>query len=483
MMGKARPTRVRSYAGATAAVAVATVLGRLLGEAIADSDVVMLYVGAVSLVAWAVGRWPGLFAATLSVLAYNFFFIEPLHSLAVSEQRNLITFAALFGIGLLIRTLTTSSRRNEAAAETRERHTQALYALSRELAAAGDERRVALALARGASQTLQCGARVRLGAEHGGVEVALGSTVGPPRTVRPIRGKLGPAGELHLWPGTGELPGPESELVDAFTMQTGLALERAQLSEAARAAAVRASAEETRSSLLSAVSHDLRTPLAAITGAATTLRDQAAALDAAAGRDLVETICDESERLERLVGNLLEVTRVEAAGLQLEREWVPAEELIGAALTRLERRLSGRRVDTQVGAELPLVRVDPVLCEQMLFNVLENAVKYSPPGSPITIRCQVREGSLLIEIADEGPGLAPGTEGRIFEKFYRGDAGRHAPGAGLGLAIVRAIATAHGGTVLAQNRPGRGAVFQIALPIGGVPPSVVPETATRTPEE
>jgi two-component system sensor histidine kinase KdpD len=247
--------------------------------------------------------------------------------------------------------------------------------------------------------------------------------------------------------------------------------ERLRLAKQAAAATMRASVEEMRSSLLSAVSHDLRTPLAAITGAATTLRDEGASVDGDQRAELLDTICEEAERLERLVRNLLDMTRLESAALEVRREWIPAEEIVGSALTRLEPKLIGRPIRTDLPPELPLLPVDAVLLEQVLVNLLENATKYTPAGSLIEIAARADGDAVTIEVADHGPGLPPGEESRIFEKFFRGKpAAAGVPGAGLGLAICRGVVDAHGGTLVAANRPGGGAVFRMTLPLVGKPP-------------
>lgn len=243
----------------------------------------------------------------------------------------------------------------------------------------------------------------------------------------------------------------------------------------ARAAVLRARTEEIRSSLLGAVSHDLRTPLAAITGAATTLRDRKATLDLPGQAELIDTICQEAERLERLVTNLLDMYRLDSGALQVKRDWVPLEEIVGSALTRVERVLAGREVRIQLPPELPLLPVDPVLLEQVLINLLENAAKYTPAASPVDLSARAGpDGGVVVEVADRGPGVPPGAEELVFEKFYRGQSGGP-KGAGLGLAICRGIVRAHGGTITAGPRDGGGAVFRIALPGGGRAPVVEPE--------
>jgi two-component system sensor histidine kinase KdpD len=228
---------------------------------------------------------------------------------------------------------------------------------------------------------------------------------------------------------------------------------------------VRVETERLRNSLLSSVSHDLRTPLATITGAVTTILEEGARLADGTRHELLESVREEADRLNRLVQNLLEMTRLESGALQLKQELHPPEEVIGAALSRLAKRLAQRRVTTRVPPDLPLVPMDDVLIEQVLVNLLDNAVKYTPAASPIDIIATATDRNLTIEIADRGPGLPAGEEEKVFEKFYRGEP-EGARGAGLGLAICRGIVRAHGGRIWAQNLPGHGVAFLFTLPIG-----------------
>lgn len=262
----------------------------------------------------------------------------------------------------------------------------------------------------------------------------------------------------------------QREFLEAFNRQAALAFERMNLADEARAAALRAKAEEMRSSLLSAVSHDLRTPLATITGSASTLRDGNGLLDTQTQEELLDSICDEAERLEKLVANLLDMTRLDSGAIELKREWVPLEELVGSALTRLEKKLGDRVVNIALPEQQSLVSVDPVLFEQLLNNLIENAIKYTPQDSPIEISAKLSPRQLDLEVADRGPGLAAGSEARIFEKFVRGSHSGIA-GVGLGLPICKGIVEAHGGRLWAENRTGGGALFHVMLPlISDAPP-------------
>jgi len=226
--------------------------------------------------------------------------------------------------------------------------------------------------------------------------------------------------------------------------------------------------EQTRSALLSSVSHDLRTPLAAITGAVSTVLERGDRLDAATRRELLESARDEAERLNRLVQNLLQMTRLEADTLQLRTEWHPIEEVVGAALGRLARQIDGRAVVTSIPEDLPLVAIDGLLIEQALINLLDNALKYSPPGSPVGIAVARANGTIAVEVSDRGPGLTSVDAARVFEKFYR-SATSGTPGAGLGLAICQAIVRAHGGEIAAGNRPDGGLAVRFTLPVGDAP--------------
>jgi len=234
---------------------------------------------------------------------------------------------------------------------------------------------------------------------------------------------------------------------------------------------VRVETESMRSALLSSVSHDLRTPLASITGTASSLLEGDATFDLSTRRILLETLYEEAERLNRLVRNLLDMTRLQSGALRVSKEWHPLEEVIGAALGRMERPLRGRPVVTRVPADLPLVPIDDVLIEQVLINLLENAVKYTPAGSEIELVARLSNGGVMVGVADRGTGIPPEDEARLFEKFYRGRSSV-SHGAGLGLAICRGIVEAHGGRIWAENRSGGGAIFQFTLPLTGKPPEM-----------
>ncbi len=484
---------LRPYVYALSIVALTSAIAMFLRTVSPVPDLEMLYLLAVMVAAYLFGRGPSVLAAALSVAAYDFFFVPPMNTLAVRDARYLLTFVMMFVVGLSLSALTARLRRQEQDALAREERASALYSLSRSLGALLDPPVAAEVVAQHAADVFDATAvvltphangslrpigsypkDVELGAtelgvakwafEHGRL-AGLGTDTlpGSKAVCAPLR--VGPEaiGALAILPRQGgRLNGEQRNFFEAFCRQAAFAFERARLAEEARKAALRAKSEELRSSLLSAVSHDLRTPLASITGAATSLRDDPM-LPAATRKELLDTICDEAERLERLVANLLDMTRLESGGLSPRRDWVPLDEVVGAALTRLEPKLAGRVVSTHIAPDVPLLSVDPVLMQQVFVNLLENGVKYTPDGSPIEIAAECVDSAVCIDVKDRGPGLGDDTV-HIFDKFVRG---RHTgvTGAGLGLAICRGIVEAHGGTLTAENREGGGALFRIRLPV------------------
>ncbi|HEY5947208.1 MAG TPA: ATP-binding protein, partial [Kofleriaceae bacterium] len=447
------------------------------------------------------GRGPSLLAASLAVLAFDFCFVPPRYTFAISDAGYLLTFAVMFGCGVVISTLVVRLRRQQHEAITREQRTAALQAFTRDVAEAKDIGDVATVLARHLEETIDVAAAVLVPDPHEGLVAAAGLTPlasqenavarwafehkepaghgadrlpGAKALCIPLLAGESAVGVLAIQRRAGlpaRLGVDQRHLLDALARQAALAISRVHFAEQAREAELRARTEELRSSLLSAVSHDLRTPLAVITGAATSLRDHSANLTPAARDELLSSIVEDARRLERVLANLLQLTRVET-GFVPAREWVPAEEIVGAALTRTEEIRKNRAVETDVPADL-LLQIDPVLFEQVLINLLENAMKHGAP--PYSIRARRTGEAVEIEVADRGAGLPAGDAARLFEKFVRGSS---APGAGLGLAVVRAIVEAHGGSVSAETRSDGGALFRIVMPT-----PLPPATPQSTPAE
>jgi two-component system sensor histidine kinase KdpD len=408
----------------------------------------------------------------------------------------------MFLVAVVISGLTERVKNQAAAARQREQRTAALYELSRELTSAQGSRRVmevgAAELERAFNSkvavfTPDAEGRVRSVQASPGLdetterqesisqwvwqhrqEAGRGTSTLPSSRALyvPLLASGGIVGVLGLTPSPSDRFDSieQRRQVDAFAAQLALAMERAVLAEQTERSRREVEAEQLKNSLLSSVSHDLRTPLAVITGAASTLLQSNPRVDEATAQDLTKTILEESERLNRLIRNLLDMTRLESGAVQVNKEWLALEEVVGAALGRMEQRLIGREVKVAVPAELPLVPFDMVLIEQVLINLLENAAKYSQ--GPLEISASQGPGAVRVQVDDRGPGIPEGQEARVFEKFHRGAREGSPGGVGLGLAICHAILAAHGGRIWAQNREGSGASFRFVLPIQGQPPEL-----------
>ena len=476
-----------------------------------SSDVTMLYLLGVVVCAIAFGRGPAIAAALLSVAIFDFLFVPPRFTFRVSEARYLVTFAVMLAVAVITGTLTARLREQRERALLREKRIASLQRLSQDLALRSGPTEVLAAAVGRIGELLGVKIVATLPNGRGAAEFAAGDpgvlAAESDRAAAQsalLHGKQvgllgGPADSgrvmhLPLIAGTNaygvlsfsasdsrSLRDPERmEMVRALSSLTALALERCRLAEESRRAQTQVEAERARSALLSSVSHDLRTPLAAITGAASTLRDESNELSEPARLELADTISEEAARLNRLIGNLLDMTRLEAGTLRVKKEWHSLEEVVGAALTRLEPELADREIKVSLETDLPLIPMDDVLFEQVVRNLVENAHKYSPAGRPIEIRAAVDGDDVRIEVADRGEGLAAGEKRRVFEKFYRGARTAARPGAGLGLSICRGIVEAHGGNIGASQRAGGGAVFTVSLPLEGAPPAVESETADES---
>ena len=493
---------------AAAIVAAATVASVLLRDTLAPTNLAMIYLGGVVAVAMRCSRWISVTVSFLSVAAFDFFCVPPYLTFAVSDYQYVFTFAGMLIVALVISTQTARLRESAVHVAVREARTEALYRLSSRLAAETRVFEAARAAAALAEEVF--GARVviflpedgrlsfsrrtsdRLPVppseeavaqwvfDHGH-KAGLRTSVHPEASALylPLRGARETFGVLAVLPevapqiGSPMFAPEQQQLLDVFAGQTALAIERTLSQRAAEETRVHMQTEQMRSSLLSAMSHDLRTPLASITGAASTLRSQGDRLPPETKQELLESIFDEAERLSRLVGNLLDMTRFESGGVELRRDFYPLEEIVGTVLQRMERQLEGRAVLTDLAENLPMVFVDDVLLGQVLWNLLENILKYTPPGTPLELAASEQKGdendAVIIELRDRGPGIPPGDQERIFEKFYRGDkfySGKsgYVQGAGLGLPICRAIVQAHHGTIRAVPRDGGGTIFRVSLP-------------------
>ena len=492
------------FSAAVLSVALSTTLSWFVFGRDGLADVVMVYLLGIVLVSMRFGYGPSILAAVLSVLSLDFFFVPPYLSFSVTDLRHVVTFAVMFVVALVISRLTKRIRDQADTARQREVRSTRLYAMSRELADASSEDALLHIATKHLGEAFDAEICVLLPDAEGKLDTAtrgeaafaferndsgviewvwihgksagLGTDTLPSASARflLLHGGRGKAGVLGVKPrNPRSLIDPEQrQLLETIASQVATALERVRLGEEARHAEVEMETERLRSSLLSSVSHDLRTPLGVITGATSTLLQDEATIDPAARRELLETAHEEAERLNRLVRNLLDMTRVASGAIRPKKEWHPLDEIIGVALHRLEPRLGGRKVDVKLPADLPPVPLDDVLIEQVFINLLENSLKYTPAGSPIDIRATAKPGAVEIEVADRGAGVPPAERDHVFEKFYRLTREPSGGGAGLGLAICRGVVEAHGGRIWVEDREGGGACFRFTLPVEGTPPEL-----------
>jgi len=494
----------RNYLAAILVTAAATGLTALLSRRVEATNLIMVYLAGVVLTAARFGRGPSILASILSVAAFDFLFVPPFLTFAVRDAQYLMVLAITLAVGLFISSLVTRVRQHAELAREREARMAVLYRASREFSRADSVEQVVVLAEEKLSELLGAEVWVLLRNEAGQLAGGPGVTSRFPLSEReygvarwvfehgrpaglgtetlpaagalylPLTGAGGALGVLGIFAPQDEV-GSQSErmrLLEAVASQLSSVAERCLLAREARRAQLRLEREKLHSTVLSSVSHDLRTPLAAIAGAASGLLD-GERLEEPVRRELAQAIADEAERLNRLVGNLLSLSRLEAGALHLQKEWHPLEEVLGSALTYLEKRLQGRDLELSLPPDLPMVDVDDVLIEQVFVNLLDNALKYTPAGTALEIQAGSRDGGVEVLVADRGPGISPGGEERIFDKFDRGAAPNRG-GVGLGLTICRGIVEAHGGHIRAENRAGGGVVFAFTLP-SVAPPREVEE--------
>jgi two-component system sensor histidine kinase KdpD len=481
-----------------------TGIGFLQSSTIELLNLVMVYLLGVVLVATHYGRGPSMLASALSVVTFDFFFVPPQFTFSVSDVRYVMTFSVMFLVGIVISSLASNLRTQVKVASYREKRAASLYAMSRELATAHTEEEIVHAAVKhigtefgaqcvvlfpnesgrviypkGASQPFSLhGADLGVAQwvfDHGRIAGRGTDTLpGTDSVYFPLSGASGPIGVVALLPSSLRrvfLP-EQQRLLETMLSQTALAIERVRLAQAAQNAQIKAETESVRNSLLAGISHDLRTPLSSIVGASSSLAEDDGRLDAHARRELARTIYDEARRMTTLADNILDMARLEAGAVSLHRDWYPLEEVVGSVLTRLRARLAGRPLEVRLSRELPLLKLDTIMIGQVLINLIENALKYTPEGTPIEITAEIGPGEVTVAVADRGPGIPRGFEERLFDKFYRAAPEGAQSGVGLGLTICRAVVEAHRGKIWAENRPGGGAVFRFTLLRDEAPPEI-----------
>jgi two-component system, OmpR family, sensor histidine kinase KdpD len=499
--------RVRYLWAALACVAVT--LGCLpLATRFDRSNIVAIFILTVVLVAVRFGRGPAAVAAVLSVGAFDFFFVPPRFSFAVSDVQYVLTFVIMLAVGLITGQLTAGLRFQARVSAHREERAASLYEFARDLSGAVQVDQVvkisdesiertfhaaaALLLPDGTGQLSEARSAETLDLEIGTAQWAFGqgrpagfgtdTLPGSEVLYLPLRAPTQPRGVLAVKAHNRRLLRiPEQrQLLDTFAALIAIALERVHYVGLAQDALVRMESERLRNSLLAALSHDLRTPLTVLVGLAESLALTKPPLSAAQA-ETADAIKDEARRMSTLVGNLLEMARIESGDVKLNLQWQPLEEVVGAALQSARWMLERHKVEVRIPRDLPLVRFDALLLERVLVNLLENASKYTPPGSTVTLSAEVAGDRLEVSVADNGPGLPWGREEAVFQKFTRGERESATPGVGLGLAIARAIIEAHQGRIVAANRLAGGVHFTFTLPLGNPPaPVPAPEIEVQT---
>ncbi|MBI3296695.1 MAG: sensor histidine kinase KdpD [Elusimicrobia bacterium] len=489
------PAPGKEYAVAVGAAAIATGICFGLFPILQLTNLVMVYLLGALIVATRGFRGPATLYSLLGVLCFDFFFVPPRFTMSVADTQYIFTFIVMFIASYLISHLTLRQKASMEEARHSELRTATLHALSRQLASTRGVEALLETAVRHLAKVFESEVMILLPGREGGLEVRATSAarsgldekersvaqwvfdLGQPAGLGtqtlpvvdalyvPLVGGEATMGVLRVQPRSREdrLNPEQMLLLESLAHQLALALDVDRLQEDVRKSQLRAETERLRSSLLSSVSHDLRTPLAAIIGSASSLIQTAGNLAEKEASELLVNIRNEAHRLARLVHNLIETTRLESATVALKKEPHSIEEVVGSAIERLEPDLADRKLKTLIPEDLPLVPIDAVLIEQVFVNLIENALRHTPAKSPIELSARTADGSLVVELADRGPGIPPEDLERVFEKFYR--TATPAGGAGLGLAICKAVITVHGGRITAENREGGGALFRFTLPL------------------
>ena len=496
-----------SWAWALVMTSGTTLLAWLMSGKFESANLVMVYLLGVVFMAARVGREASILTSILSVAAFDFLFVTPTYNFSVADAQYLVTFFIMLLVGLIISHLTSNVRFQAKIASHRERRANVLYALSKDLATSRNLAEISKIAVRHIKE------------EFGGTSVLLfpvdddrldypqdpaieeslhaadlgvaqwvfdhariagqgtDTLPGASAVYFPLSGFRGVIGVLALRAANLRrvfLP-EQRRLLDTFLSQIAQAIERVHFAEEAQQTQLRMESETLRNSLLSAISHDLRTPLSVIVGAASTLVEEDARLSATDRQELSHTLYDEALRMSNLANNILDMARLEGGQASLNLQWYPLDEIIGGALTRMHKRLEGRIVNTRLPDGLCWVRLDAVLIEQVLINLLDNACKYTPGGSPIDIIAELSTQILKVTVADRGSGIPAGSEEKLFDKFYQVQREGSQSGVGLGLAICKAIVIAHGGVIGVVNRHGGGAQFFFMLPVDEASPQLADE--------
>jgi len=452
----------------------------VLRDVLDTTLVAFLYLIPLGMITIFWGLGPGIASALITFLTFNYFFIEPYYTFTVHRPTDVVVLVVFLIVAVFISQLVGRAQAGLAAANAREREVTQLYELSTALTGTGlhDEHDIAQILAKQVRSVSQ-GEYVELNiAGTHPFAFHLPETNLPtrmPELIVPIQAARGLLGEIWLWRATPAISSNERRLLQTFASQGALALERAWLTQAESRAKVLEESDRLKSALLSSVSHELRTPLSTIKAAASSLRGKEVSWDSPARIELVAAIDDEADHLNMLVGNLLDMSRIEAGALKPKRDWNILSEILGSVLVRMRNLTEEHKLEIDVPEDLPLVPVDYVQMEQVFTNLVSNSLKYAPTNTVIRICAQVEDEKIHVQVSNQGPQVPPEHLERIFDKFYRITAADRVTGTGLGLSICKGIVEAHGGRIWAENVPD-GLAFNFTLPLtwDGATPSQLP---------
>ena len=481
MRPRLSPTsRIRQYVLSIILIASVTVLFFTLRDVLDKTLVALLYLLPLGLITAFWGLGPGITGAVLTFLSFNYFFIPPYYKFAVHNPLDVVILVVFLIVAVVISQLVGRMQMGLEAANAREREATQLYELSAALAGMHGDQALAQILAEQVQNVVQ-GEHVELrvaGERPFAHHIPAGRVPArPPELVVPIEAARGILGEIRLWRQEGPLSASEKRLLQTFASQGALALERARLVQTESRAQVLEESDRLKTVILSSVSHELRTPLSTIKAAASSLRGREVSWDSPASEELIGAIDDEADHLNMLVGNLLDMSRIESGALKPRREWNILAEIAASVLVRMRRLAEGYYLEVDIPESLPLVPVDYVQMQQVFTNLISNSLKYAPQGTKVGIRAALEGDSIHVQVRNQGPHVPDEHLERIFDKFYRITEAERVAGTGLGLSICKGIVEAHGGRIWAENLPD-GLAFNFTLPLiweGNRPPEMPPE--------
>ena len=495
---------------------VIIMVGKILHPTFDLINIALLFILPVLFSATRWGMKPSIFASLVGVLAFDVFFVPPVGSITVADLRYLMSFAVLLAVGIITGTMATRLRDQAESARRKERRTAALYSLSRKIAAETSMKRLLHTVVSVVAETFDAETMIFMPQSTQKLKVlatsqqqhcnppvedrnmaewafknskpaGLGSQVfkHSQRVYLPLITQEKTVGVLGVIFKSSEMIFSEEQfqLLEAFSNLSALAILRLELAQEAQKAHNLEESERLRTALFNSISHELRTPLASITGAVTSLLEGDDIFTADSRRSLLQNMKKSAHRMNRLVSNLLDMARIESGMMRPNKQWCDTEDIIGVALRRVEENLGEHSINVEIMDTLPLIQADYSLLEQVLANLLDNAIKYSPPDGVITVSAQKKGNEVLISVSDEGAGIPEKERHKVFDKFFRREFCPDSKGTGLGLSICRGIVEAHKGNIWVEGRPGGGSIFILSLPLSAQQPKVVTPTKGGSTDE